>query len=64
MVSSIKWEKGQSTVTFFLLFPSRLYEAFPQAGVRMSRHASVPLMWAATFHVIHKTEEIINVINS
>jgi hypothetical protein len=63
MVRLIKLKKEQKNVTFFLLFPFRLYEAFPQAGVRMPRHASLPLMWAATFHIIHKTEGGISVIN-
>jgi len=63
MASSIKWEKEQRAVTFFPLFPSRLYEAFPQAGVRMPRHASLPLMWAAKLDIIHKTEAGITVIN-
>ena len=64
MASSIKWEKEQRNVTFFPLFPSRLYEAFPQTSVRIPRHASLPFMWAATFYIIHKTEDGISVINS
>jgi hypothetical protein len=63
MASSIKWEKEQKAVTFLPLFPNSLYEAFPQAGVRMPRHASLSLMWAATFDIIHKTEGGISVIN-
>jgi hypothetical protein len=63
MASTIKWEKEQRTVTFFPLFPNRLYEAFPQAGVRTPRNAFLPLMWSATFHITHKTEGAISAIN-